>query len=265
MSAEDIGDLQDLTFGTESLMFPGTESQCAREQPMPQLPGSEPSHLNYVKEHRPMHHAMHSPANHASPPGTTFVDSANNYYVIDPNGFAVPLRLAPAPDATTYQGHLQQWHRKKPISHAHVNLNKSSRGSPLFQCHTQMIQAVRQDRIMESSSTNRYGFSDTMSDSNSGSNTSRESINSSRLGLLTERKCREWFQIEQLKKNESMKTTSSSRKLDPSEVSVCDPWTKLWMKERLKEQEKEQKKGEKKNRKKGKKDRNNDAKSPDAK
>lgn len=213
-SAEETGNLNELealTIGTELYMFPNSATDPNADKQLSQsqrsIPGSQHD-ASQDTDSQPSH-AMQPLANQASPPGTIFADNANNLYMIDPNGYAVPLRSAPPtpvesppppgriPEGIPFSPPMR---KKKGFYHAPAALGKNPKVSTLLQYHSDMLQAVRYDRFYACSTTNRYGSSDTMSIHNFSLDTSRGSHGSWKLGTLMDRKSREWMQNERIRR-----------------------------------------------------------------
>lgn len=127
-----------LTQGTESLLFP--------EEPVkPQSKNVPTSHSTATSQNSFL-------------PGARVVDSANIVYIIDAAGSAVPIRQE------RMQGMPRPLTKKpKKFYHSKGPRNKHTSHEVLLQSHTALLESIKYDSVMDSSSTGRYGKWDTTS------------------------------------------------------------------------------------------------------
>lgn len=160
-------------------------------------------HGRFQNGPKPPTQCMQAIANQASPPGTIITNGANNMYVIDQNGFAVPMRVVPHQGSQIPCGIPGPPKARKRPAFYHVppKLGENPRATTLMQYHSEVMQAVHYDRFYQCSTSNRYGSLETMSIHNSSGNSSRGSHGSGKLALPADPKCREWLQNERIRRD----------------------------------------------------------------
>lgn len=196
-----LNELEALTAGTEQFMFPDSEGPSGIENGFP-VPQNAPRAEPLSREPKPpAHYAMQPLANRASPPGTVIADAANNMYVIDQNGYAVPMRPVQLCKPQTPTEHIPKEiplppraRKRRGFYQSPSKLGENLKTNNLMQYHSEVMQAVRNDRLYQGCTTNRYGSLEALSIQNSSSNTSRGSNASTKLNNLVDRRSREWLQ-----------------------------------------------------------------------
>lgn len=203
-----LNELEVLTAGTEQFMFPDSGGPSGIENGLP-VPQNAPRVEPLSREPKPLaQHAMQPLANRTSPPGTVIADAANNMYVIDQNGYAVPMRPVQRRKPQTPTEHIPKEiplppraRKRRGFYQAPSKLGDNPKANNLMQYHSEVMQAVRYDRFYQGCTTNRYGSLEALSIQNSSSNTSRGSNASTKLSNLVDRRSREWLRNDRTRRD----------------------------------------------------------------
>ncbi|PSK40894.1 hypothetical protein C7M61_000558 [Candidozyma pseudohaemuli] len=203
-----LNELEALTAGTEQFMFPDSGGPSGNENGFPESQNGPRVEPLSRQPKPPAQYAMQPLANRTSPPGTVIADAANNMYVIDQNGYAVPMRPVQLRKPQTPTEHIPKEiplppgaRKKRGFYKAPSRLGDIPKASNLMQYHSEVMQAVRYDRFYQGCTTNRYGSLEALSIQNSSSNTSRGSNASTKLNTLVDRRSREWLQNDRTRRD----------------------------------------------------------------
>lgn len=184
-------------------MFPHNEEKPASGKHYPMINDTLHDTVRLQNRKSAQAQSMQAIANQASPPGTIITNGANNIFVIDQNGFAVPMRVVPH--------HVSQIpceipgppkaRKKTGFYHVSPKLGENPRSTTLMQYHSEVMQAAHCDRFHQCSTFKRYSSPETRSIQNSGGSNSRRSHGSGKLMLQADPKGREWLQNERTRRD----------------------------------------------------------------
>lgn len=163
-------EIKKLTAGTEALLFPGetlavsSHDSFPNSSPVERVPTPFPSEL--------------TPTSFV--PGTRITDANNKVYIIDSAGQAVAVLAEQVPPESPHK-------KPKKFFHSPIPNKRYSRPETLLRSHSEFLEAVNYDSIMDSSTSGRFGKWDTTSTLHNSANNSRGSKASSGLSAKSKR------------------------------------------------------------------------------